>query len=87
MANKSGEAFVGSEVPAFGAFAVTPHDSNTLQTNTRALWVGGAGNIVVRMLDGNTVTFIAVNAGQLLPIQVDLVKSTLTTATSIVGLY
>jgi hypothetical protein len=79
--------------PATGARAVTPTD-NTAIPVTRALYVGGAGNIVVKMADvvdptaaGNTVTFTGVLAGSVLPISVKCVNSTSTTATSIVALY
>ncbi len=71
---------------ARSAFAVTPHDSNELAAVTRALWVGGAGNLVVMFSgDSATVTLVGVAAGTLLPIQVKLVHTS-TTATSIVAL-
>lgn len=73
--------------------AVTPTD-NTSIPECRALWIGGAGNIVVKFADvqdvtvsGNTVTLVGVPAGTLLPIRVKCVNSTSTTATSIVALY
>lgn len=72
---------------ARSAFAVTPHDTNALTAVTRALWIGGAGNLVV-MFDGDTaaVTLVGVASGTLLPIQVRIVLATNTTATSIVAL-
>lgn len=72
-------------VSAFNAVAVTPHDSNTIQT-TRALYVGGSGDISVRMASGASVLFKGVPVG-VFPIQVDMVKSTSTTATNMVALY
>lgn len=73
--------------------AVTPTD-NTAIPVTRALWVGGAGNLVVKFADvvdvttaGNTVTITGVPAGTLLPFAVKCVNSASTTATSIVALY
>lgn len=73
-------------VPAHGAVAVTPHDSTVIVT-TRALYVGVSGNITVRMAgDGNSVLFANVPVG-ILPVQVDMVKSTGTAASSIVALY
>lgn len=79
--------------PATGARAVTPAD-NTAIAVCRGLYVGGAGNLVVKMADvvdptaaGNTVTFTGVPAGTLLPISVKCVNNTSTTATSIVALY
>ena len=69
------------------AAAVTPHDSNDLTETTRALWVGGAGNISVIMEGGETVTFVGVAAGTLLPVRVTRVRSTSTTATDILALW
>lgn len=72
--------------PAFSFFAVTPHDSTDFTTWTRALYVGGAGNVAAVTFDGTAVTFVAVPAGSILPLQCRRVNSTNTTATSIVGL-
>ena len=77
------DSYVSSS-PASGAVAITPSDTTTYAP-TRALFVGGAGNAVVKMAAGNTVTF-ACQAGQVLPIQVTAVLAS-TTATSIVGLW
>lgn len=76
----------GLSAPASDAVAVTPSDSTVL-TTTRGLYVGGAGNVTVIMLGGETVTFTAVPAGTLLPVRVTKVKSTSTTATAIVALW
>jgi len=73
-------------VAAHSAFAVTPSDSTIFPT-TRGLYVGGAGNINVRMAeDDNIVLFTAVQVGTILPVQVTQVLATSTTATSIVAL-
>lgn len=77
----------GLTSPADNAAAVTPSDSTDLAFNSRALYVGGAGNLVVTMAGGGDVTFTAVPAGSILPIRVSRVKATSTTATSIVNLY
>ena len=75
------------DAPATRAFAITPHDSNALTRTTRALWVGGAGNIALRMKDDTVdVTFSGIAAGTLLPVRVTHVRSTSTTATLILGL-
>ena len=71
--------------PGSGAFAITPHDTNELTNVTRALWVGGAGNVKVTMENGDTVTFSGVAAGTLLPLRVRLVFTTGTTATLMIG--
>ncbi|RJP21671.1 MAG: hypothetical protein C4529_07020 [Deltaproteobacteria bacterium] len=73
--------------PIENGFAVTPHDSNEVAQTTRAIWVGGAGTLVVITRGGDTLTLVGVPAGTLLPIRAKIVKSTGTTATSIVGLY
>jgi len=69
------------------AFAVTLHDSNVLSPGftTKALYVGGAGNLKVT-INGTALTFTAVPAGTILPIAPSLVWSTGSTATSVVAL-
>lgn len=75
---------------ATAGIAVTPSDATILDV-TRGLWVGGAGNLVVRFVDApsTSVTITGVSAGALLPFQVVQVMnaSGATTATSIVALY
>lgn len=67
--------------------AVTKSDSTVLET-TRALWVGGVGDVAVVFADGGAaVTLSAVPAGTLLPVQVTKVMSTNTSATLIIALY
>jgi hypothetical protein len=71
---------------ATGGAAVTASDSTDLGV-TRALWVGGAGNLAVQFVDtATTITLTGIPAGTLLPIQVSKVMAA-TTATSIVALY
>ncbi|HEY3495268.1 MAG TPA: hypothetical protein VGK73_11305 [Polyangiaceae bacterium] len=53
----------------------------------RAVYVGGAGNLSVRMAGGSTVVFTAVPAGTLLPISISRVVRATTTATTILVLY
>lgn len=67
--------------------AVTPNDSTDLPGGcTRALWVGGAGNVVVLDEDGTESTITGVPAGTLLPIRVKRVKAT-STATNMTAFY
>lgn len=74
--------------PARNASAVTPHDTNALANTSKALYVGGAGNIACRLADDSTdVTFVGLTAGSILPVRVTHVRATSTTATSIVSLY
>lgn len=86
------DLFVGHTVPSLEsppshAAAVTPDDATDLTYTTRALWVGGAGNISVITLGGETVTITGVLAGSLIPIRVNRVRSTSTTATNILALW
>ena len=74
-----------STAPAHGAVVVTPNDS-TIFPVTRAVYVGTAGALAVRMADGMTITFPTVAAG-IFPIQVDQVLSTGTAASNIIALY
>ncbi|MDQ3024270.1 MAG: hypothetical protein M3R04_07820 [bacterium] len=69
--------------PASDAVAVTPSDATIV--HFRGLYVGGAGNVAVAATSGN-VTFTAVPAGTILPVNCTKVLSTGTTATSIIGL-
>ena len=73
--------------PMTGGFAVTKSDSTVFSQPTRAVWVGGAGNLAVTYLDGTTDTLLGVPAGTMLNLRVTQVLSTNTTATNISGLY
>lgn len=55
----------------------------------RALYIGGAGNVVVRLIDDQStdVTLTAVPAGTVIPGAFVQVTKTNTTATSILALY
>ena len=87
MADQHSSFVEGLTSPADNAAAVTPNDSTDLAFTSRALYVGGAGNIVVTMAGGGDVTFTAVPAGSILPVRVARVKATSTTATGIINLY
>lgn len=85
--DKFGSFTVALDSPATGGFAITASDATVFTQPTRAVWVGGAGNVAVRFIDGTTITLTGVLAGTLLPIRVDKVLSTGTTASTISGLY
>ena len=74
-------------VPGRNAVVITESDTVDLAQPSRAIWVGGSGNIAVEMLDGGTVVFVGVVAGSLLPLQVTRVNSTDTTATDMVSVF
>lgn len=85
MADASPQAG-GVDSPASRAFAITPNDSTDLTTQTRALYVGTAGNLVVTLVgDSSSVTFSNVAAGYH-PLRVKRVHATSTTATGLIGL-
>lgn len=69
---------------ATDAFAITPHDTNAQLA--AALYTGSGGSIAVRTDAGTTLTFANVTAGTILPVKVNRVLSTGTTATGIIGL-
>lgn len=74
--------------PLSKAFAVTPHDTNELTYATRAVMVGGSGNLNGTFLDdSSTVTLTGLVAGVIYPFRLKLIRSSSTTATSIVGFY
>jgi hypothetical protein len=80
-AHRTANATVG----AHGAVAITPNDTTVIPV-TRAIYVGVAGDIKVTMADGQAVTFSNVPVG-VLPIQVQVVWTTGTSATTMLALY
>lgn len=66
------------------AVAVTKSDS--VEQNFAGLYIGGTGDVAVKGIGGVAVTFSAVPVGTFLPIAVNRVMSTNTTATLILGL-
>ncbi|MGA1564322.1 MAG: spike base protein, RCAP_Rcc01079 family, partial [Pontimonas sp.] len=79
MSDKFSNYHSGLESPAERAFAITGNDSTDLTVFPRAIYVGGAGNVKVITLGGDTVTFSGVLAGTVLPVRVKRVFSTDTT--------
>ncbi len=74
------------DTAAVTAFTVTPSDATIFSIQTRALYVGTSGDLAVRMSDGTLPIFKGVPGGAVLPIAVDKVLTTGTTASNIVGL-
>lgn len=88
--NKSGNQVIEVDVPIQGrsAFAVTPSNDTDLATKPAALFIGVGGDVVVDMADtGSTITFKNVPSGTFMPILVNRVRATNTTATNIVAVY
>ena len=78
----------GLDGPAIAAAAVTPADDADLDYTTRGLYVGTTGDVTVRMKGSDTaVTFASVPAGAILPLRVDRVMDTDTTASYIVAIW
>ena len=75
------------------AAVVTPSDTVNIPSvsggdnNGCVLYVGGAGNLKVKTVGGDEVTFVGVNTGTFLPVQVVRVFSTGTSATNILALW
>lgn len=86
MANEFDEYSVTLTAPARRAEEVTPTDGVDLARDSRALYVGGAGNVAIVTIDGDAVTLSGVTAGSMLSIMVRQVSATGTTATNIVSL-
>lgn len=71
--------------PASEAEVITPNDTAALLVPTRALYVGGAGDVRVEMLSGDVVSFSNMQGGVFYPIRITKVLATGTTATNMVG--
>ena len=67
-------------------FDITPSDTVDAEQVTRAVYVGGSGDVAAVRKDGTAVVFHSVVAGTILAIRAMRVNSTGTTATDIVGM-
>ena len=77
----------GNEAPAREAVSATVSDTADLDVTSRPLYIGVSGDVKVNMIGQTTgVTFKAVPVG-ILPVMVDRVYLTGTTATDIVALW
>ena len=72
--------------PASNAIEVTNSDTLNLTNTSRAIYIGGDGDLTVEMAGGQVIAFTGLLAGTVLPIRVNKVKAA-TTATNIVALY
>lgn len=73
--------------PPENAHAIFPDDAADLPHVTRALYVGGGGDVAVRMMGGGEAVFRNLQAGSLIPIRVERVLAAGTTAGDLVGLW
>ena len=89
MANRPNNAKETMESPARNLFAITPSDVTRFDVETRGLWVGVGGTIVIVGVgsDNTSVALLNVGNGTMLPIRAVGIDDTNTTATDIVGLY
>jgi hypothetical protein len=75
------------------AAVVTPSDTARIAdvsggvNNGCVLYIGGAGNLKVETVGGDEVTFVGINTGTFLPVQVVKVFATGTSATNILALW
>ena len=75
------------------AASVTPSDTANIPSvsggtnNGCVLYVGGAGNLKVETVGGDEVTFVGINTGTFLPVQVVKIFATGTSATNILALW
>ena len=73
--------------PILDGAAVAPSDGDDLLVSSRALYIGGDGDLAVELVSGNSVTLAGVKGGTLIPIRATKVLSSGTTATGIVALW
>lgn len=74
--------------PVTRAAAIVPHDVSALNDVTKSIYVGQAGDVVVRgVRDAADHVWKGVPAGSILPIRASHVRATGTTATDLLGLY
>ena len=72
--------------PATVPEAVTPANSTDLTNPSRALYVGATGNANLTFVNGTTLVVAGLLAGQVYPFAITAVRSTSTTAASMVAL-
>jgi len=73
--------------PAGNAFSITPSNTVNCDFATRAVYIGGTGDLAAVTINDEVVTFVGIPGGTLLPLRLKRVNSTGTTASALVGLY
>ena len=81
-----------NDVPAGIGFAMVPDEDIAVTSEqlggidySRGVYVGGGGDLSVIMAQGNTLVFVGVTAGSVLPIRVKQLNSA-STATDVIAL-
>lgn len=72
---------------ARGGEAVVKSDTVDFAKVSKAIYVGGTGDVAAVMADGTVLLYSAVPVGTILPIQAKRINSTNTTATLMVAMY
>ena len=85
--DKFSNRIVAASDPAQAAQSVVPSDTIDLTNASRALYIGREGNVSVVMVSGQSVSFKNVAAGTILPLRVQRVNASNTTASEIVALW
>lgn len=76
----------GLESPGSHAASINPSDTTDLATASRALYVGGPGNLQLTLVGGTTITLHNLSAGWV-PLRTMRVHASGTTATDIVAVW
>lgn len=88
MADKFTKFHGTVESPAINSQAITPTDNTPLANTARAIYVGVTGNLNIQLIGDVANTILqAVPAGSLLPIRVNIINATGTTANGIVAFW
>jgi hypothetical protein len=85
MVDKFRKAFSTIDGPSSDGFAITP-GANLFAQSTRAIYVGGGGNITLLTVGNTVLTFTSVGTGTIIPIRATAVYAN-STATSMVGMF
>ena len=72
--------------PASSCRNIEPSDSVVLAEVSRALYIGGEGQVCLIDASGNTVVFAGLSSGSILPVRTRAVLATGTTATGLVAM-
>jgi hypothetical protein len=83
-------ASILGSLPASNAVVKTASDTVPLEQPSRAIYIGGTGHLEVHMVGAAPTTYVLFSAlpvGTILPIAVDYVRATNTTASLIVVMW